>query len=188
MTEIALSGGFSNPAIEAAYSFRAALSVMAKPGTIARVTGASAPSPVSDAAATLLLTLCDPETPLFLAPSHDTQIVREWIAFHTGAQIVSAERAMFALGSWDSLKPLGRFPIGTSEYPDRSATLIVECSDLAPSGVRLTGPGIKTDSCLNLPEVDAFQANAERFPLGLDFYFTAKDQLAAMPRTTRVGG
>lgn len=82
--------------------------------------------------------------------------------------------------------PLSSYPIGTSEYPDRSATLIVESADLAASGARLTGPGIKEEAQLSLPDLAAFQSNRALFPLGLDFIFTCGDRLAALPRSTKV--
>jgi alpha-D-ribose 1-methylphosphonate 5-triphosphate synthase subunit PhnH len=144
------------------------------------------PAPLSVAAGVILLTLCDPETPLYLAPSHDRAEVRDWITFHTGAPIVGAGQAAFALGHWDDL-PLGDFAIGTSEYPDRSATLIVDNWALANHGATLTGPGIETTAHLSLPDLAAFQANRRLFPLGLDFLFTDGDRLAGLPRTTRVG-
>ena len=76
--------------------------------------------------------------------------------------------------------------IGTSEYPDRSATLIVESADLSATGATLTGPGIKTMAGLSLPEVEAFRFNRGLFPLGMDFIFTCGDRVAALPRTTEV--
>ncbi len=93
---------------------------------------------------------------------------------------------MFAVGRWEVLLPLSAYPIGTSAYPDRSATLIVERDTLAATGATLTGPGIKDSANLSLPETDAFQANHAQFPLGLDFIFTSGDRLAALPRTTEV--
>ena len=78
--------------------------------------------------------------------------------------------------------------VGTPEYPDRSATLIVEMERLQASGARLSGPGIKAAAALSLPEITEFQANARHFPLGLDFLFTCGDRLAALPRSTRVEG
>jgi alpha-D-ribose 1-methylphosphonate 5-triphosphate synthase subunit PhnH len=39
---------------------------------------------------------------------------------------------------------------------------------------------------LTLPEVAAFRANRALFPLGLDFFFTCGDRLAALPRSTVV--
>lgn len=186
MLDDALTGGFENAPVESARAFRAALSAMARPGTVEEVSGATAPAPVSPAAAALLLTLCDKETPLYLAPGHDGQAVRDWVAFHIGAPLVMPGEAMFALGRWDALGALAAFPVGTSEYPDRSTTLIVELDELAQEGARLTGPGIETEARLSLPEVRAFQANRIAFPLGCDFYFTAGARLAALPRTTRV--
>jgi len=126
------------------------------------------------------------ETPLHLAPGHDSAEIRDWVAFHTGAPVVEADRAMFALGTWPALAPRDRFAIGTPDYPDRSATLIVEVERLAATGPRLTGPGIEAEARLALPEITAFRANRALFPLGLDFFFTAGDRLAALPRSTTV--
>ena len=182
-----MAGGFSDPSIQSAWGFRAAMLAMARPGDILTVTGAQAPGGLSVAAAVLLLVLCDPETPVWLAPSHDSADLRRWIAFHTGAPVVAARgEAVFALGAWDSLMPLDGYRIGTAEYPDRSATLIVETGSLQAAGAVLSGPGIADAARLTLPEVAAFRANRALFPLGLDFFFTCGDRLAALPRSTVV--
>ena len=47
--------------------FRAAMRAMARPGTIEMLGAARPPAPVSAAAGTLLLTLCDHDTGLHLA-------------------------------------------------------------------------------------------------------------------------
>ena len=188
MTTTHLDGGFKDPARDGARAFRAALQAMARPGRIETITGVAAPAPTSAAAAALVLTLCDTTTPLYLAPSHDTDALRGWITFHTGAPFVDPHQAMFALGTWAALAPVGRFAIGTAEYPDRSATLIVEMGALSQSGATLTGPGIKDRAQLSLPELAAFQDNRRRFPLGFDCYFTCGDRLAGLPRSTRVEG
>lgn len=186
MTVTAMDGGFADAPREAAFAFRAALQAMARPGRIEPLAGARPPAPVSQAAGALLLTLCDPETGVYLAGDHDRAEVREWITFHCAAPLVGPERADFALGTWEALQPVGAYRIGTPEYPDRSATLIVEVPALSPSGARLTGPGIETEAALSLPELAAFRANAARFPLGFDCYFTCADRLAGLPRSTRV--
>ncbi|MEQ9694990.1 phosphonate C-P lyase system protein PhnH [Shimia sp. SDUM112013] len=181
-----LKGGFTDAPIEAAFAFRQIMNVMAKPGEIRDLSGAVPPVPLSIAAGIVLLTLCDPETPIHLAGEVDCKAVRDWIAFHIGAPVTHKPDAIFAIGSWQALLPLADFPIGTPEYPDRSATLIVECERLAPEGAVLRGPGIKEHSALSLPDTQAFQENASLFPLGLDFFFTAGAQVAALPRTTQV--
>ncbi len=186
MQTSALSGGFADAPVEAAHAFRAALRALARPGQIQTVTGAVPPRPLSVAAGVLLLTLADPETPLFLAGAHDCPATREWVTFHCGAPIVAASDASLAIGRWDALGSLSPYRIGTSEYPDRSATLIVEIDDLQAAGAHLTGPGIQQSASLSLPAIAPFQRNAEQFPLGLDFLFTAGDRLAGLPRTTRV--
>jgi alpha-D-ribose 1-methylphosphonate 5-triphosphate synthase subunit PhnH len=183
-----LDGGFSDPARDAAHAFRAALQAMARPGRIETVARVAPPAPCSVAAGALLVTLCDTTTPIYLAPSHDTEGLRGWITFHTGAPFTGPEHAMFGLGTWAALAPVTRFSPGTAEYPDRSATLIVELGELSTNGATLSGPGIRTTARLSLPEVAAFQQNRRRFPLGFDTYLTCGDRLAGLPRSTRVEG
>ncbi|MGY6635139.1 MAG: phosphonate C-P lyase system protein PhnH [Alkalilacustris sp.] len=185
MTE-PLSGGFADPAVQAADAFRAVLQAMARPGRIVRVAGAAPPAPCSPAAGAVLLTLVDGDAPLHLARSHDDADLRDWVRFHTGAALVQPGEAAFALGDWTALGPLAVYSQGTPEYPDRSATLIVEVQSLEARGTRLTGPGIRDVAALSLPEPTAFAANAARFPLGIDFILTSGDRLAALPRSTRV--
>lgn len=186
MQKQSLVGGFSDAPRQSALAFRAAMNAMARPGRVYDIVGATPPAPLSIAAGTLLLTLADAETPIYLAPSHDLPELRDWIAFHTGAPVSDAANAIFVLGSWSAVQPLDRFAIGTPQYPDRSATLIIERADLSNTGVCLTGPGIEHEHRLNLPDLELFQQNAMLFPLGLDFYFTAGAQVAGLPRSTKV--
>lgn len=180
-----LEGGFVKGPQDAAHAFRAIMTAMARPGDIREVAGAQPPAPLSVAAGVLILTLCDPETPLYLGAALNIPQVQGWITFHTGAPIVAAERAMFALGDWADLDAQN-FNLGTPEYPDRSTTLIVELPMLENAGATLRGPGIKDTAHLSLPETDTFQTNAAQFPMGLDFFFTSGNRIAGLPRTTRV--
>ncbi|MEL7300852.1 MAG: phosphonate C-P lyase system protein PhnH [Pseudomonadota bacterium] len=182
----ALTGGFDDPARHAAHAFRSVMEAMARPGSVNDITGATPPAPLSPAAGAVILTLCDTDTPVYLAGDVDCADVRDWIAFHTGAPLASATDCVFAVGAWAALTPLEPYPLGTSQYPDRSATLIVELPELLAKGAALSGPGIKTTAELSLPETDAFRTNRRHFPRGLDFIFTSGSQLAALPRTTRV--
>lgn len=186
MDAAALSGGFADPAIEAARVFREVLQAMARPGRIVRIDGVSPPPGLSIAAASVLLTLADETTPIHLAGACDCAAIRDYLRFHTGAPIGEPEDAAFAIGDWEALAPLAQYPLGSDAYPDRSATLIVEMSALSAVGARLTGPGICRHAYLSLPEIAAFAANARLFPRGLDFIFTSSDAIAALPRTTRV--
>ncbi|MEC7964629.1 MAG: phosphonate C-P lyase system protein PhnH [Pseudomonadota bacterium] len=181
-----LGGGFSQAPQQSARAFRAIMNAMARPGSIETLAEAQPPAPMSQAAGALALVLLDHNTPLYLAGDWDCPAVREWITFHTSAPFASAEDADFAFGDWAALQPLSAYRIGTPEYPDRSATLVVEMPTLTNTGATLTGPGIKDSAQLNLPDVPALQANAAQFPLGFDLFFSAGDQLAALPRSTKV--
>jgi alpha-D-ribose 1-methylphosphonate 5-triphosphate synthase subunit PhnH len=182
----ALSGGFLDAPVQSSQSFRVIMNAMAKPGQIGQLGGATPPNGISVACGTLLLTLCDADTKVHLAGGMATQLIRDWLTFHTGAQICDAAHADFAIGTWQDVVPLTQYSVGTDQYPDRSCSLIVELPALTNVGVRLTGPGIRHQINLSLPDIAPFQLNAALFPLGCDFYFTAADRIAAMPRTSKV--
>ena len=152
-----LQGGFADPAIDAARAFRSVMDAMARPGQIYTLQGAAPPQPISVAAGAVILTLCDADTPI-----------------------------MFALGNWSSLTPLEDFPHGRSDYPDRSATLIVEMPEVSVKGPTLRGPGIQGSATLALPETVSFRRNHAMSPCGLDFIFTCGNDVAALPRSTEV--
>ena len=182
----ALEGGFADRAMDAARIFRAALQAMARPGTVHEVAGALPPAPLSPAAGALALMLADHDTPVWLAPPLGDGPVRDWLTFHTGAPIARREEARFAFGRWDELLPLSDFPQGTPEYPDRSATLVVEVDGFGEAH-RLTGPGIREEAWLDRAGPGGAAGEPARFPLGLDFFLTCGNRLAALPRTTRIG-
>jgi len=182
----AMTGGFDDAPVQSARAFRAALDALSRPGMIVTVTGAVPPAPLSVAAGVLLLTLVDGTTPVHLAGDWDCALVRDWITFHCGAPLVSPQDAVFAVGCWAALQPVGRFAIGRADYPDRAATLIVEMPLLVNDRMRLAGPGIADTALLSLPEVAAFQDNRALFPLGFDAFLTCGDRLAGLPRSTRV--
>jgi alpha-D-ribose 1-methylphosphonate 5-triphosphate synthase subunit PhnH len=179
-------GGFADAPVQSAHAFRAALEVLARPGRIERVAGVHPPAPLSVGAGVLLLTLADATTPVWLAPSHDHGPLRDWLRFHCGSPFAPPGEAMFAVGTWDALQPLGRFAIGTPDYPDRSATLIVEHPGIDRPNARLSGPGIRGEARLGLPGLAEFAANRALYPLGLDVFLASGDRIAGLPRSTIV--
>ncbi|MEM1300335.1 MAG: phosphonate C-P lyase system protein PhnH [Pseudomonadota bacterium] len=183
----ALEGGFADPAIGAALAFRSVLDAMSRPGSIHAVTGANPPAPLGVAAGAVALTLCDHDTPVWLAPSLATREVLDWFAFHTGAPMAARGKARFAFGTWTDTDPVTDFAIGSPEYPDRSATLVIEVPEFGDAYL-LTGPGIRNKAQMTVPDPAAFQMNQALFPLGWDAILTCGDRLAGLPRTTIVEG
>lgn len=185
MDAVALEGGFADPAKDAAHAFRAVLGAMSCPGTVHEIGGAQPPQPLGAAAGAVALTLCDHDTAFWLAPDVDTAAIRDWFAFHTGAPMGSRAVARFVFGTWKQLMPVTDFAIGTAEFPDRSATLVIEVPEFGAAH-RLTGPGIKDAAHLTVPSPSDFLGNHALFPLGWDAILTCGDRLAAIPRTTKV--
>ena len=187
---------FTDPVHDAQVCFRALLDAMAHPGRIVALAAAPVEMPptLGPAAAAVALTLCDNDTPVWLSASLDP--VRAYLTFHCAATFAShpAEARFAFFGDPGELPELDRFALGTDEYPDRSATLIIQVPSLtAGSGRLLRGPGIRGEARLDVRGLpDRFWAKraalAELFPCGLDMLFAAGRELAALPRSITVTG
>ena len=139
----------------------------------------------------MCLALLDVDTPLWLAPTFDTPLIRANLAFHCGCPLTARrEDARFALLGADDLLDLSGFDHGNDRYPDQSCTLLVQLPTLdGGAGLLWRGPGIETEHGVALPMADGFWAERERrneFPRGLDLFFTAGHDLIGLPRSTRI--
>ncbi len=179
-----LTTGFANQGSDAQACFRAVLDAMARPGHVHVVRGVAGPPPLSDAAAAVLLTLADHETPLWLDPHAAS--AQAWIAFHTGAPMVGTGQAMFAMAL--TLPDLTSLPSGTDDKPENSATLILQVTSLTDGRpFVLDGPGLRHPlglACDGLPLDFAliWQRNHALYPRGIDLILCAGDRLTALPR------
>lgn len=184
--DAALSGGFADPAPQAARAFREVLQALSRPAQPRDLALAAPPAPLSAAGGTVALVLLDRSTPVHLAGDYDTPALRDWLTFQTGAPLVGPDEAAFAIGDWSALAAiLDRLPLGDQEYPDRSATVIVD-GKTAGQPVTLSGPGLESPRAFSLPEPQFFAQNHARFPLGLDFFFTEAGRVTGLPRSTKV--
>lgn len=197
MTTIAeLPPGFADKVLSAQSTFRSVMDAMARPGSVQRIVPmAGAPGPIMRGTAAIALTLFDHDTPLWLdARMVESSDLVKWLKFHTGAPVVrDCSIASFALISdGTALPPLDRFALGTSEYPDRSTTVIIQVDSLASGrSFELHGPGIDGVATLqaSIKPFDLFErlrVNEALFPRGIDVVLVADDAVVAIPRTTRV--
>ena len=188
--------GFREPVYDSQSTFRAIMDAMAHPGTPYQLApDLEPPAPLNPAAGALILTLADFETPVWLDPVlAAAEAVPVWIRFHTGAPITDRpDEARFAIiASGATHAPLAQFALGSQEFPDESATLIIQAEHLSDSsGPALTGPGIETTRRLDpTPLAPNFwkQAsdNAALYPRGVDVVFAAPGAVAALPRSTSI--
>jgi alpha-D-ribose 1-methylphosphonate 5-triphosphate synthase subunit PhnG len=156
-TQYSMAGSRTRPA-RPPTRFAVRLQALSRPGRIETLAGAAPPAPVRRRRR------ADPDAlrrddAVHLAPSHDTEALRGWITFHTGAPLVGAEAAAFALGTWEALQPWTDSP-SVRRNTRTVGTLIVEMPALSATGARLTGPGIETEARLSLPEIAAFRPTA----------------------------
>ena len=194
MTLHVVSPGFESPSTDAALSFRAILNAMSRPGKVVnmpvKLPHVDGFSPVS---AKIALTLCDHETSVWLDPGFEAS-AGDYIAFHCGSRmggdVGGADFAFF--GNCPDAGQLKSLKSGTPDYPDRSATAVIQVSGFGNgTSVRLAGPGIKGSAWLSIEGLEPvfwswWRQNNLSFPLGVDVIFTTGDAVAALPRTTRL--
>lgn len=185
-TGAVLSGGFADPARASQAAFRALMAAFAEPGSVRRLrTLADPPEPLPPGVGTVILTLCDADTALWIDPAFGPLAPR-WAAFQTGAPIVEARgEAAFAVAATADLRGLRT---GSDTYPDRSATLILPVRFDGPA-LTLSGPGIDIDRTVHLDLPDDFAVrwdnNRALFPRGVDLVLVDGAAVMALPRTTR---
>ena len=178
-------------------TFRALMNAMAWPGTVQSLRHAGAvPAPMTSGSAAIASALFDQDTAIWLDRAMaEKPDVCDWLRFHTGCPIVNdPSQCDFALiADAASLPAFDRFRQGTSDYPDRSTTIILQVDSVTEGRtIELRGPGIDGTARLHAPAepvdlLDRLAANATLFPLGIDLVLVAGDAIAALPRTTRAG-
>ncbi|MCK0196641.1 phosphonate C-P lyase system protein PhnH [Ancylobacter sp. 6x-1] len=192
--------GFADPVFGAQAVFRAVMNALARPGRpAALVAGFTPPVPLTPEAAAVVLALCDHETPIWLdAPLAAVPEVAAFLRFHTGAPVVTdPAAARFALIADPMGMPdLAAFPTGTPDYPDASATLVLQVSGLADAGtdavsLHLEGPGVKGAERIAAGPLPAdlarrLAANRRLFPRGVDLILAAPGAVVGLPRSTLV--
>ena len=189
LLDASIDGGFGQPVFEAQAVFRLLMDAMARPGKRCRIEAdVLAPGLAGPAQAALALTLCDADTPVWLAGAPPA--LGAWLAFHTGASLAAMPGdAAFAFIGSGGIVPED-LSLGTQDYPDRSATLVIEVRCLSDGQrFRLAGPGID-GTCeiavdgLSADFVAFRAANRALFPRGVDVVLTAGRDLIALPRST----
>jgi alpha-D-ribose 1-methylphosphonate 5-triphosphate synthase subunit PhnH len=172
--------------------FRALLDAMSRPGLVHRVSAeVRPPAPLGQAAASVLLTLADAATPVWIDAGSDAAA---WLAFHSGCPLVASPGDAAFVLACGAPPPLDALAQGTDEEPHRGATLVAQVAALEEGrdgGWRLRGPGIEREHRLRvrgLPDGFAarWAANRAAFPRGVDLVLCAGRDLAALPRTTAV--
>jgi alpha-D-ribose 1-methylphosphonate 5-triphosphate synthase subunit PhnH len=186
--------GFDNPVDDAQQVFRAALQAFAHPGQLQALPVTSGrPEGLSPALAALLLTLADPDTPVWL-PAGVPATVHAFLRFHCGCPLTEdpGAAAFVCVPAGYALPALADCAQGDPAFPDRSATLLVEVGSLADGDtLTLRGPGIETMQTLRVAGLpagfrDSWRANNAGFPLGVDLLLASGDRFCALTRTTHL--
>ena len=178
-----------------ARAFRPILDAMASPGRILPFSPAlSAPPGLSPEAAAVALTLCDFQTAIWLERNCERRPLNIICASMPGAPLtqIETDAAFVFADARFGVPDLSQFSKGTHEYPDRSATLVIQAEQLRSDlGVTLRGPGIQSEHRLGIAALGAdfwqqMIASRHDFPLGIDVIFVGPGTIAALPRSTQI--
>jgi phosphonate C-P lyase system protein PhnH len=189
-----LETAFTLPVQDAQHSFRRLLKAMSEPGVIVALHQLKRGwQPLNIATTSLLLTLADNDTPVWLSDTVSNDIVNQSLRFHTNAPLVNTpQEATFAVsGEEIGHEQLNALSTGSAVAPETSATLIVQVSSLSGGRMlRLTGAGIAEERMIapQLPDclIHELTERPHPFPLGVDLILTCGERLLAIPRTTHV--
>ncbi|MBL0372916.1 phosphonate C-P lyase system protein PhnH [Rhizobium sp. KVB221] len=189
-------GGFDSPVFQSQAVFKALMDGMAQPGSLQVLdVNVAPPAAMGVAAGAIALALCDHDTPVYLSMPLVEAALPAWLAFQTGALVTDdrTEAHLAFLDVTSCLPPLSTFSAGTQEYPDRSATIVLELPALSGGehGYVLEGPGIETEATIapvGLPDSfeDLWRANGALYPRGVDLILSAGKNMLCLPRTTRI--
>lgn len=188
------AAGFDDPVQQSQQAFRALLDAMARPGRVTTVdTEVGHPEGLAPALAAALLTLADLDTPVWLGPGFDSDVMKTWLRFHSGAPLAAQPaQAAFALLDAAQMPSLDSFSFGTDESPERGATLLIQVPGLnGASAMTWRGPGIKDSIAMPVCGLDksVWQQRAAlsiEFPRGLDLYLGCGRDLVGLPRSTAI--
>ncbi|WP_054179735.1 phosphonate C-P lyase system protein PhnH [Trabulsiella odontotermitis] len=189
-----LQTAFTLPVQDAQHCFRRLLKAMSEPGVIVSLhLLRHGWQPLNLATTSVLLTLADNDTPVWLSTAVNNDIARQNLRFHTNAPLVDQpQQAIFAVAD-DALsaEQLNAMSAGSAVAPETSATLIVQVAGLSGGRMlRLTGAGIAEERMIapQLPEclLHELTERPHPFPLGVDLILTCGERLLAIPRTTHV--
>ena len=189
-----LMTAFNLPVQDAQQSFRRLLKAMSEPGVIVALHSLQHGwKPLNIASTSVLLTLADNDTPVWLSNALHNDIVSQSLRFHTNAPLVEQpQQATFAVSSDTiSSEQLNALCEGSAVAPETSATLILQVASLSGGRMlRLTGAGIADERMVapQLPEciIHELTERPHPFPLGIDLILTCGERLLAIPRTTHV--
>ena len=191
-----IPSGFARPVFESQGTFRAILEAMSRPTSlVALPVRAEGPRGWCGGMASVVLTLCDMDTPVWLDGQAASDDALRFLRFHCACPLVAVpEKAAFAVvTTHQTMPPLDAFSLGSAEYPETSTTVLLATDfDAAVSTTAsVTGPGV--DGLGHLPLswlpagfVAAWQANNSLFPRGVDVILVGQSHVMGLPRTLKM--
>lgn len=198
-----LGRGFAEPALCSQDVFRHVLTALSLPGQMqtldaaGALSGMEAPRGAHPAAAAVLLALLDQDCKLWLSPGFDDSDAAAWLRFHTGCVVVTdaADADFCWIAKGTDLPALPSLAQGSAEYPDTSATCVVQVEALQShddaASWTLSGPGVNGRTQLHVgglaPEFVLQRRESQaHFPCGVDLLFTHGQTVVGLPRSTLI--
>ncbi len=174
--------------------FRALLDAMARPGKVNPLPAQASGAGAAPGILAVMTCLVDHQAAYWISPALGEEVERALSYRTTARRVQAADAGFVAVDGPGAVHAVSRASVGTIEYPDEGATVIISCDSLTRGPVRLTlyGPGVCGAGTLRVAgvPVEAFRTVSRRnrdFPLGIDLILVAADNSAAcIPRSNRI--
>ncbi len=178
--------------------FREILNAMANPGTIKLIEASiTVPENIHKSSAIIGFVLLNSDVSFCLSPY--SKELEAYLISNTSSASKPAQDAdfIFSNGHADSVEVIKTAKIGHSEYPEDSASLILDVEKISEKAfdncttLILRGPGIKTKRELHVTGLsqevlECINEENIEFPLGVDVYLSDKGQnIVCIPRSVK---
>lgn len=205
MRENALKEAAFDDVYDSQKNFRILMDAMSRPGEIFKLCDnyfSNTPQELNSNFLTILKTLGD-NTVSFSLGNMESEAIKKYIEVNTGMEFMYLSEADYVLfRGWEFDESFFELNLGTYEFPERSATVIVETENILSgvfkesfrSKVEITmrGPGIKDKNIVTICGLDKKYAEGlgdinSMFPLGIDVIFVdSEGNLTCVSRTTKL--
>ena len=184
------SHGFDDPAIGSQKTWRSIIDAMANPGRLVTIhENPYAPAVFNPASAATCLTLLADETPVWTDLSWQNPAI-SWLQFCCDSSVVSEPcMANFAIVTRPaSMPPLDYFRVARFEYLEIATTVVIQVDDILPrADNKYSDISFDNFTQLELKGVpdnfwQQWQKLCQKYPLGIDIFFTCEDVLMSLPK------
>lgn len=185
-----------NEVFDAQIHFRTILDCMSRPGKVNHIGEIKIQTPAEWHPASALVAFALLNRDVTFYANNNSQIIAEYLTVNTSANPTAVNKADFVfINGLDNGEVLLNTNIGVLEYPEKSATVIIDVENIydVPKDqtheIILQGPGVETEKRVYVRNIsssilEALKEQNSEYPLGVDVILTDREgNIMCIPRS-----